>query len=1335
MKIPIYRIVAHDNDPCDCAFAADGCLTSTMDTSLPGACIAVPAMWSAEIGSIIREELECSKLPKHLFENDNKSTCCSITKENFQSVTTGSSLLAGKISEETSKDLSPRKRGILSENSSLGNRPALSLKRQRLHEVADIKDATQTVTQLAPSKPVQIPCSAEKLMVVAHQAPGIVEKMPVSDSFKRNLKDSEAARVSVQPMFQTASSKPVQFSLSAMQKAKALLNINDIESCIPLREGEPSPFSGSMEVANVNVNTSNDYYSGVKGYTTANNVVNQIHSQPMFQTASSKPVQFSLSAMQKAKMLFNFDDVDREGEWPPCNGPLKVSNMNVKTSSDHYSGVTGYTTAKNIVNRSKNAPMQIATELSAHFNHVRENPVSSSKIALKQPVNVDGEGPCFHSDALCIAAVGHEENQHHPKTPSCLFQTGTGKAVSISRSGMRRAEKLFTSEEASFSHKNIHTDIFHTATGKSVSLSSAAVSQTSNLLAEGKFPAVLEEPSAFPPNRFVTGMGKSVSVSSNAMQRAKNLLGVDMDDNFIPPPQLVNKGELNSQQVFETSEGHLIKVSSGSLERARVLLKDGAKHTSSDFCKMPSSNLDIHRTKTDDMQEFSSLKSGKGWQTYTLNELDSVSLNKTGSSTRKSVASFKAPRRLQPLLSSSNSSSSKETPFHLVEHDFSLLVNLHTQYKEVKTRVSLKDYFMQLPHQDEEIRHLTDDTKTITSESAKSFRFSTSTNGLESVGPEEFKMMLLQSGANSQVVTKEWVDNHYRWIIWKLASLERSYPSKLGNKLLTIQMVFNELKYRYKREVECAHRSAIKKITEGDAVAGRMMVLCVATVSIREQAGSNVHARHSAPSSENPKTVFVELTDGWYSLIAHLDPPLIRHLRAGKIFSGQKLRVCGATLMGCTNPMPPLEAFHTMRLALHINGTFRAHWMDKLGLCKRRLMPLAFHCIKPNGGSVPSTIVGIRRIYPILYQERLPDGRSITRSARAEDFAVRGYHDRRSEVAEEAVMRMEQECLPLMPECDLDEGAKIFQLLEKSAEPELLMADMSAAQHAAFSAYQAKREAARQSLAQKNISKALVEVHLDARKVTPLMRVSVVGLCFLDSKGAYRTQNCNKKKGGIVTIWHVTEEQVDSLNEGSVYCVSNLCPFPGRHAQDVNSNVLHLRATKASRWQLLPQAVFSCFLPRSVQTLSRLGMLPFRSEFDVAILIIHVGKPYACGRHQRQWLFASDGSVEEDDSTESRETTSLLAIEVSALNDAYLPVERSLEGCIVGYCNLVKRCRDQRNCMWVAETSEGSVFSSNLNTRIFLHLKEAGGNVRKWANSSEQCIAELEDRIQKAVAG
>ena len=43
------------------------------------------------------------------------------------------------------------------------------------------------------------------------------------------------------------------------------------------------------------------------------------------------------------------------------------------------------------------------------------------------------------------------------------------------------------------------------------------------------------------------------------------------------------------------------------------------------------------------------------------------------------------------------------------------------------------------------------------------------------------------------------------------------------------------------------------------------------------------------------------------------------------------------------------------------------------------------------------------------------------------------------------------------------------------------------------------------------------------------------------------------------------------------------------------------------------------------------------------MLVVHVGRPYAAGLYKKQWLFVSDGSVEEN----PRKNTALLAINIS----------------------------------------------------------------------------------------
>ncbi|URE25430.1 BRCA2, helical, partial [Musa troglodytarum] len=65
---------------------------------------------------------------------------------------------------------------------------------------------------------------------------------------------------------------------------------------------------------------------------------------------------------------------------------------------------------------------------------------------------------------------------------------------------------------------------------------------------------------------------------------------------------------------------------------------------------------------------------------------------------------------------------------------------------------------------------------------------------------------------------------------------------------------------------------------------------------------------------------------------------------------------------------------------------------------------------------------------------------------------------------------------------DSDEGAKLCEILETAAEPEVLMADMTSKQLFSFSIYQAKQKEIRQSHLQKEIEKALKDAGLALRR-------------------------------------------------------------------------------------------------------------------------------------------------------------------------------------------------------------------------------------------------------------
>jgi len=83
------------------------------------------------------------------------------------------------------------------------------------------------------------------------------------------------------------------------------------------------------------------------------------------------------------------------------------------------------------------------------------------------------------------------------------------------------------------------------------------------------------------------------------------------------------------------------------------------------------------------------------------------------------------------------------------------------------------------------------------------------------IGIEEIAASLLASkNVDPKLVDVEWIRNHYRWIVWKLASMEMRIPTVFARQCLTLPNVLEQLKYRYDLEIDRCQRSALKRIIE-----------------------------------------------------------------------------------------------------------------------------------------------------------------------------------------------------------------------------------------------------------------------------------------------------------------------------------------------------------------------------------------------------------------------------------------------------------------------------------------------------------------------------------------
>lgn len=242
--------------------------------------------------------------------------------------------------------------------------------------------------------------------------------------------------------------------------------------------------------------------------------------------------------------------------------------------------------------------------------------------------------------------------------------------------------------------------------------------------------------------------------------------------------------------------------------------------------------------------------------------------------------------------------------------------------------------------------------------------------------------------------TLPWVRNHFKWIVWKLAAMERALPKRNAGCCLIWTRVLEQIRYRYQREHQNGNRSVLRKALEGDASSARFMVLCVSAIR---------------GGGEKGEQTILELTDGWYAINATLDRPLQAIVAAGKIFEGQKLRLQGAMIKGCSGPVTPLDckpnhsgALEKPELVICANGTRRARWDTPLGLQRCPFFGSCLSSLYPDGGYVGYVRVIVSRIYPVRYLND-EDGRKLFLSATQEDRAASRVAQRREELVAELI--------------------------------------------------------------------------------------------------------------------------------------------------------------------------------------------------------------------------------------------------------------------------------------------------------------------------------------------
>ncbi|KAM9359601.1 breast cancer type 2 susceptibility protein [Symphorus nematophorus] len=443
-------------------------------------------------------------------------------------------------------------------------------------------------------------------------------------------------------------------------------------------------------------------------------------------------------------------------------------------------------------------------------------------------------------------------------------------------------------------------------------------------------------------------------------------------------------------------------------------------------------------------------------------------------------------------------------------------------------------------------------------------------------GKEEFYKALCDTpGVDPKLISEEWLFNHYRWIVWKQASMERSFPETMGSLRLTPEQVLLQLKYRYDVEVDHSRRPALRKIMEKDDTAAKTLVLCVCGVVSRGHSPKR-HSDTKTPGAEakveNPSAV-VWLTDGWYAIKAQLDEPLTAMLHKGRLAVGGKLIVHGAQLVGSQDACSPLEAPESLMLKICANSSRPARWDTKLGFHRDpRPFLLPVSCLYSNGGPVGCVDIIILRSYPIQWMERKPDGGVVFRSVRAEEKEARRYNSQKQKAMEILFAKIQAEfekeekgnkkpqrrrrTISHQDIASLQDGEELYEAV--GDDPAYLQAHLSEQQLETLHTYRRCQMEKKQAELQDRYRRALEaaeerEGSCPKRDVTPVWR-----LCISDSMD---------QPGTVyqLSLWRPPSDLQSLLKEGCRYKVYNLTTSEGKKLGGNTS--VQLTGTKKTQFQ------------------------------------------------------------------------------------------------------------------------------------------------------------------------
>ena len=483
----------------------------------------------------------------------------------------------------------------------------------------------------------------------------------------------------------------------------------------------------------------------------------------------------------------------------------------------------------------------------------------------------------------------------------------------------------------------------------------------------------------------------------------------------------------------------------------------------------------------------------------------------------------------------------------------------------------------------------------------------------------ELNDWLIDQGCDESLLCTKWIQNHYRWIVWKLAAMERRFPMQLGGQYLNYGHVLSQLKSRYERELVAAKRPAVRKILNKDVAAGIPIILCVSQV---------LRFRSKEPDGGVAEELRLELTDGWYSIPALVDSVLAVYVEKGKIQVGSKIAVCNAQLAGSDDGVDPLDDSYDsskrgcpLLLRITANSTRPAKWHSRLGFVPPT--PLENHAgtilvkslddIHPDGGSIPAIDLVVCKAYHRMYREQLiSENKQIVATnhlTEAEESSRQREFDSKDRRAREKLADAAQkECskvrLPFiifkwtnnfiklrMSLQELEEDAPLeWKEMVESNSPEEHYEKLSDVDRKIVDDWSQRRTVLLQSMVSKSVEHSMADHSTTERVSIPYVKVLVKALFREPENGAKRGIE-SRQHVAELTAWRVTDDHLAVLREGNVVRMKSLnVKSDGKGLLQLSSKAdtpMELLTPQPSRRQLIR----SGYEERSALSFIRLNLL------------------------------------------------------------------------------------------------------------------------------------------------